>query len=213
MPPAEDANFVLTNKCLEFCQVLASQGQKFSFSLSIGSNFSFSLDTKEKYTSLDSRKVRTPLQGVKKKLSPSQVRRNLKRKEEFLKGKFGNSKTDQLEQKKNTLKCNQCDHTFKSENDLHIHMDSLHEEIVLDDNIEQLDGQTDIEETENKTKETQTDLFLNVDKEGGLVEPYLDLLCDSPPPTVYHPVWSLGSYHDTEDCKDNVTGAKRKTHC
>ena len=169
MPPAEDVNFVLTNKFLEFYQALASQGQKFSFSLSIGSNFSFSLDNKEKYTSLDSRKVRTPLQGVKKKLSPSQVRRNLKRKEEFLKRKSGNSKTDQLEQKKNTLKCNQCDHTFKSDNDLQIHMDSLHEEIVLDDNIEQLDGQTDREETETKTKETQTEIFLNVDKEGVLL--------------------------------------------
>ena len=43
-------------------------------------------------------------------------------------------------------------------------MDSLHEEIVLDDNIEQLDGQT-----ETKTKENQTEIFLNVDKEGVLL--------------------------------------------
>ena len=71
MPPAEDANFVLTNKCLEICQKLASQGQKFSFSLSIGSNFSFSLDTKEKYTSLDCRQVRTPLHaGCKEEAEP-----------------------------------------------------------------------------------------------------------------------------------------------
>ena len=210
MPPAGDENFVMTNKCLEFCQALASQGQKFSFSLSIGSNFSFSLDTKEKFTSLDTRKVTTPLQYMKKKLSPSQVRRNVKRKEEFLKRKSGNSKTLQSEQKK----CNQCDNRFKSENDLQIHKENIHEEIKLPENTEQLDGQTELEDSEISiegkvnSKETQTDVVLNVDKDGVLVEPFLDLLYDSPPATVYHPGRGFGKYHSTEDCKDN-----RKAHC
>ena len=36
----------LASKCMDFCQALANQGEAFNFSLSIGSNFSFSLDTR-----------------------------------------------------------------------------------------------------------------------------------------------------------------------
>ena len=82
--------FVMANKCLEFCQALASHRQKFSFSLNVGSNFSFSLDTREKPTSLDTSKVDTLQRGMKKKLSPSQVRRNLKRKGDYLRKKSEN---------------------------------------------------------------------------------------------------------------------------
>ena len=83
MPTEGDEEFVIENKCLELCQALATYGQKFSFSLNIGSNFSFSLDTREMLTSLDASKVTTLQKGMKKKLSPSQVKRNLKRKEDF----------------------------------------------------------------------------------------------------------------------------------
>ena len=38
----------LASKCMAFCQTLASQGQVFNFSLSIGPDFSFSLDTRSK---------------------------------------------------------------------------------------------------------------------------------------------------------------------
>ena len=38
-------------KCMEFCQALASQGTKFSFNLTTGLQFSFSLDTREFETS------------------------------------------------------------------------------------------------------------------------------------------------------------------
>ena len=213
MPPAKDKNFVLTIKCLEFCQALASKGQKFAFSLSIGSNYSFSMDTKENSTFLDTRKVTTPIEGMKKKLSPSQVRRNMKRKEDFLKRKSENSKTVQSEQQKNIFMCNQCDKIFQSENDLKIHKENIHDEIVLPENIEQLDGQNDIEHSEDDSKETQTEIFLKVDKEGILVEPFLDLRCESPPPTVYHPVLGLGKYDSTEACKDDKTGANRRAHC
>ena len=106
----------MVNKCLELCQALGNQQHRFSFSLSIGSNFSFSLDTKEKdtfldtknkstsldtkekntfldtkdkNTSLDTRKVTSPKKSGKKKLSPSQVNRNDNRKTEFLKKKIG----------------------------------------------------------------------------------------------------------------------------
>ena len=71
----------LASKCLDFCQVLASQGTVFNFSLSIGSTFSFSLDTRNK--TLDTKVG--PFK--KKKPSPSTLRRNARRREEFLKKK------------------------------------------------------------------------------------------------------------------------------
>ena len=126
----------MANKCLEFCQALASQGQKFTFSLSFGTNFSFSLDTKEKSTSLDSSKVTNHQQG-RKKLSPSQVRRNQQRKDDFLKRKIDTSKTVHSEH------CNQCEKYFKSENDLEIHMEHTHRANASFEPIEQLDGLTD----------------------------------------------------------------------
>ena len=36
------------SKCMEFCQALATQGKAFHFSLNMGTNFSFSLDTRSK---------------------------------------------------------------------------------------------------------------------------------------------------------------------
>ena len=64
----------LASKCMAFCQTLASQGQVFNFSLSIGPDFSFSLDTRSKA-------VKT--QGTKKRISPSTLRRNARRRAEF----------------------------------------------------------------------------------------------------------------------------------
>ena len=68
--------FDLMSKCLEFTKALVSQGQTFNIQLTT-SNHSFSLDTREASTKVLDRK----------RLSPSQVKRNLKRKEEFLKRK------------------------------------------------------------------------------------------------------------------------------
>ena len=71
-------------KCLEFCQALTSQGMKFSFNLTTGISFSFSLDTKE------SEKSASPVAEQakkKKKLSPSDVKRMQRRRQEFLKRK------------------------------------------------------------------------------------------------------------------------------
>ena len=42
----EDASWA--SQCLAICQVLASQGQEFSFTPNVGSNFTFNLDTKVK---------------------------------------------------------------------------------------------------------------------------------------------------------------------
>ena len=59
------------DKCLAFCQALAMSNQKFTFSLTIGKD-SFSFDNKELVSS----------SWQKKKKSPSQLRREAKRKEE-----------------------------------------------------------------------------------------------------------------------------------
>ena len=64
--------------------------------------------------------------------------------------------------------CNQCDKIFQSENDFKIHKENIHDEIVLPENIEQLGGQTDIEHSKDDSKETQTEIFINVDEEGYL---------------------------------------------
>ena len=71
----------LANKCFDFCKALASQGMAFSFSLTLGSNFSFSLDTREMAPhSVNEDKAW-------KKKSPSTIRRNARRREEFLQKK------------------------------------------------------------------------------------------------------------------------------
>ena len=65
----------LASKCMAFCQALASQGQVFNFSLSLGPDFTFSLDSRSKG-------VKSPV--IKKKASPSTLRRNARRREEFM---------------------------------------------------------------------------------------------------------------------------------
>ena len=81
--PSSGGNSSLAIKCMDFCHALASQGKAFSFTLSVGSDFSFSLDARDK-------KQAAPVltaEVKKKKLSPSQVRRNARRRQEFLKRK------------------------------------------------------------------------------------------------------------------------------
>ena len=68
----------LADKCLEFCQALSSQGLAFKFSLTMGPNFSFSVDTR--VLAMDTQAKAPP----KRKSSPSTIRRNARRREEFL---------------------------------------------------------------------------------------------------------------------------------
>ena len=72
----------MANKCFDFCKALASQGMAFSFSLTLGSHFSFSLETRELASGFD-----TKAKATFKKKSPSTLRRNARRREEFLKKK------------------------------------------------------------------------------------------------------------------------------
>ena len=81
----------LTSQCLDFCQRLASQGQALSFSLKIGTNFSFTLETKETMKNV-------PPSQARKKLAPSSIRRNARWRQKFLETK----EAEQSESKQKT---------------------------------------------------------------------------------------------------------------
>ena len=108
----------LAMKCLDICQALTSQGKIFNFSLSIGPTFSFSFDSRDK--TLDTRVGPTK----RKKQSPSTLRRNAMRKEDYL-----NKRKQPLSAVKSTaetappsrLSCDQCDYTNASEKGLRQH--------------------------------------------------------------------------------------------
>ena len=86
--PACEEDDKLASKCLEFCQMLAGKSPTFSFSLNIGSSFSFSVDTRGKEV----------LATHRKKKTPSTLRRDARRREEFLKKKKLSSSTENSSQ-------------------------------------------------------------------------------------------------------------------
>ena len=83
-----EENAMLVFQCLDFCQTLAGKSLAFSFSLTIGTSFSFSVDTREKEALAPKKK--------KKKPTPSTQRRNTRRREEFLKKKVNASTGEKL---------------------------------------------------------------------------------------------------------------------
>ena len=122
MANVDETDSSLATKCLAFCQALSIQGKAFQFSLNIGSTFSFTLDTRCKETL-----------ATKKKASPSTLRRNAKRREEFLKRKRQpaqhQEKSETVKEKprqRATFQCDQCDNHFKSESGLKIHIGKSH---------------------------------------------------------------------------------------
>ena len=80
MTAVGESESALASKCLDLCQTLMSQGLAFKFSLTVGSSFAFALDTSP---SLDTKGK----EQVKKKPKPSTLRRNARRRDEFLKRK------------------------------------------------------------------------------------------------------------------------------
>ena len=115
---AEVGSSLLT-KCLDFCQALSNQGQVINFSVAIGPDFTFSLDTRRKEGSTVARK----------KASPSTVKRNARRKEEYLKRKNNPSSvntTEELEIVSDAPKCDQCNFKAASEKGLRQHQRMKH---------------------------------------------------------------------------------------
>ena len=114
----------LASKCMAFCQALASQGQSFNFSISIGSDFSFSLDTRSKATTS---------QGTKKMASPSTLRRNARRREQFLAKKQQETPTrisgDDSGAAKE-VKCDRCEYMAATEKGLRQHIRMKHKEVL-----------------------------------------------------------------------------------
>ena len=124
MTAVGEVNTDLASKCMEFCQALASQGQAFNFSLAIGSSFSFSLDS------------RTKAEGTvnKKRVSPSTLRRNTKRRKEFIMKQqlSSNRITSEKETASKVLKCDQCDYEGASEKGLTQHKRMKHKKPAAD---------------------------------------------------------------------------------
>ena len=116
----------LATQCLALCQALTSQGMAFNFSLSIGSTFSFSLDTRSK-EALPSK--------AKKKASPSTLRRNMRRREEYFNSKKSrpseaeNSDSDKKASQSTTFQCDQCENVFRNEKGLKIHTGKAHKNV------------------------------------------------------------------------------------
>ena len=137
MPPSPlkmtEVETDLLSKCLEL-KALVDKGKVFTLKITCG-NFSFSLDSRGD----TSKEVK-----VKKKLSPSQQRRNLRTKEAFLKKKTesseeissnvkDNSETtaeNETEEELRTPKlfmCNLCEKSFRTERGLKTHKGKSHE--------------------------------------------------------------------------------------
>ena len=85
MPFATDGHedAMLASQCLDFCKMLTGKSITFSFSLTTRTGFSFSVDTRGKEALASMKK--------KKKPTPSTLKRNARRREEFLKKKFNAS--------------------------------------------------------------------------------------------------------------------------
>ena len=110
----------LTTQCLDFCQALAGHGKSFKISITIGSNFTFSLETKEGKATLPT--------TILKRKSPSTLKRNAKRREDFL-AKKSTSESNQLPLNPGeAFQCDQCDASFKTVKGLKIHTGKAHKE-------------------------------------------------------------------------------------
>ena len=72
--PSSGDDSSLATKCMDFCRALAIQGKEFQFSLIVGTTFTFSLDTREGKKTMPARS----------KKSPSVLKRNAKRRQEFM---------------------------------------------------------------------------------------------------------------------------------
>ena len=109
----------VVQECLAFCQALSADNKLFSFALKIGSD-TFNFELKELVKGSCS----------KKKKSPSQLRRELRRREER---KQAATKTEEdiAQVSENPVmdkkpKCDSCGKTFNSEEELNAHNDSDH---------------------------------------------------------------------------------------
>ena len=135
MTSVNEENAALLSQCLDFCQTLSSKSLTFSFALSLGNSFSFHLDTSGKGA------IASEAKKKKKKKTPSALRRNERRRAEFVKNKLEASASDPLQSEhvsaeeavekiEKAFKCDQCENSFKSENGLKIHAGKSHKKVT-----------------------------------------------------------------------------------
>ena len=142
MTAVGETNSTLMTQCLDFCQALALQGMVFTFSVSVGSTFNFSLDT--------SKGKDFPAPRSKKMSSPSTLRRNAKRREEFLKRKTLSEAAAAVtgvetnQKQDSAFQCDQCDATFKTENGLKIHRGKSHKDTLPPENMRKSSSQSSL---------------------------------------------------------------------
>ena len=126
-----DSNVV--DKCLAFCQALVTINKTFSFNLSI---------SKDSFVFTNEELTRSSCK-VKKK-SPSQVRRELRRKKEreLKKSEVTVNVTDQTDpeishpETSKMYSCNHCEMTFKTEKGLNTHIGRVHKEDIQENTPE-----------------------------------------------------------------------------
>ena len=136
MTSVNEENAALLSQCLDFCQTLSNKSLTFSFALDLANSFSFRLDT--------SGEGAIAPEAKKKKKTPSALRRNARRRAEFLKKKLEQA-SDALQSEHVSLeeavekvnvvvekafKCDQCEYSFKSENGLKIHAGKSHKKVT-----------------------------------------------------------------------------------
>ena len=135
MTSVNEENAALLSQCLDFCQTLSSKSLTFSFALALGNSFSFHLDTSGEGA------IAPEAKKKKKKKTPSALRRNARRRAEFVKNKIEASTSDALQSEhvsveeavekiEKAFKCDQCENSFKSENGLKIHAGKSHKKVT-----------------------------------------------------------------------------------
>ena len=140
-----EAESSLAAKCLDFSQALTRQGKNFNFNLNLGSTFTFALDTRVKSS---------PPEMVRKKLSPYAIRRNARRKKDYLKRKYNPLETAEVDLETSGhdvdhFQCEQCNYRANYKVSLSKHIRKYYKIIP------QIDGLEDVKTF--KVKSVQTD--------------------------------------------------------
>ena len=109
----KEGNAALLSQCLELCQTLSSKSLTFSFALTVGDSFSFSLDTRGEV-------ALAPKAKKNKKKTPSALRRNARRRAKFLRKKLEASTVDSTQSVERA----------GEENGLKIHVGKAHKKAI-----------------------------------------------------------------------------------
>ena len=125
-------------KCLAFCQALSADNKLFSFGLKIGSD-TFNFELKELVKSSCS----------KKKKSPSQMRREMRRKEDRKRAAM-KTEEDIVQVSENSVrdvrpKCDQCGTSFYSEEELNAHNASDHKALLSPEKERSISSEGDLQ--------------------------------------------------------------------